>query len=875
MFTWKNEIPEGPKSIISKKRKINGTNTLHIFIAIPHSSLFMMFNCSWPDSQNENALKFFVLADTHILGDYKGHWFDKLRREWQMKKCFQTSVRLFNPDAVFVLGDLFDEGMWSDEKRFKKYTNDFYDIFSANSTPLYAVIGNHDVGFHDQLHPLRLIWFYDAFGMDIVELVVLKRYPFILVNSMAMENDQCIFCSEAVRMITSLNLTLQCAKDGRNGNCYFGNVTEYIKPIVMQLLEILQPRAVFSGHTHHGCRALHNDGEVLEWTVSSYSWRNKNNPAFLMVTVTDEDVLVNKCQLPRESTKNGLILSILYQIQPGHLLFLNMKTISTALLMTADEIGLKQWAAHLQRGNLSYGLCFLRNEKSALLTVIDMSNKSVVKNTSGHQLSRPQQVLFGGKTPSADYDDIDKSPGRNVRYFSLALDKDENPAAYSEELEAELPGSSSKENCNSVETERQSLSSPTLGTAHLHPEERNPLYEVSNEYMRIIGGQQVFKSLLKKHSDSRQSLRNKASNATDLALKSINEAEPESRTFFSDTKLSLESDWTARLRRRKMLFYRRIRINDYCFLLALVGIGVVVIENEFHNTTYISLNRTGADDWRVALTTGQIIQLATEIVICSVVPLPADIMIDWTVVKEDRLTTESVKAPLNAILSVLMVCRLYLLGRFMALRSKQFQDAATRSIAALNRITVDFAFILKSLMYENPIKVLLLFTGVLWLVMAWMFRQFNGNHDEYLYSNSIWFVIITFLSIGYGDVTPTTYCGRGVSITTGIIGAGVSSALIAVISRQMELTRAEKQVNNFMSESKLSRQRIKWEQRKTSEEGNALVDVAKMQKTMHEAVFDMKKTQEVILNRIESLCKTIQLLNSAGNQLASNARSPS
>ncbi|KRX17893.1 Metallophosphoesterase 1 -like protein [Trichinella nelsoni] len=196
----------------------------------------VLSSCSWPDSQNENALKFFVLADTHILGDYKGHWFDKLRREWQMKKCFQTSVRFFNPDAVFVLGDLFDEGMWSDEKRFKKYTNDFYDIFSANSTPLYAVIGNHDVGFHDQLHPLRLIWFYDAFGMDIVELVVLKRYPFILVNSMAMENDQCIFCSEAVRMITSLNLTLQCAKDGRSGNCYFGNVTEYIKPIVMQML---------------------------------------------------------------------------------------------------------------------------------------------------------------------------------------------------------------------------------------------------------------------------------------------------------------------------------------------------------------------------------------------------------------------------------------------------------------------------------------------------------------------------------------------------------------------------------------------------------------------------------------------------------------
>lgn len=35
----------------------------------------------------------------------------------------------------------------------------------------------------------------------------------------------------------------------------------------------------------------------------------------------------------------------------------------------------------------------------------------------------------------------------------------------------------------------------------------------------------------------------------------------------------------------------------------------------------------------------------------------------------------------------------------------------------------------------------------------------------------------------------------------------MSAGLIAVISRKLELTRAEKHVNNFMADSKLMRQR--------------------------------------------------------------------
>lgn len=34
---------------------------------------------------------------------------------------------------------------------------------------------------------------------------------------------------------------------------------------------------------------------------------------------------------------------------------------------------------------------------------------------------------------------------------------------------------------------------------------------------------------------------------------------------------------------------------------------------------------------------------------------------------------------------------------------------------------------------------------------------------------AMWLISITFLSIGYGDMVPHTYCGKGVCLLTGIM----------------------------------------------------------------------------------------------------------
>ena len=48
---------------------------------------------------------------------------------------------------------------------------------------------------------------------------------------------------------------------------------------------------------------------------------------------------------------------------------------------------------------------------------------------------------------------------------------------------------------------------------------------------------------------------------------------------------------------------------------------------------------------------------------------------------------------------------------------------------------------------------------------------FNSWHNPLLANllNSLYMVAITFLSVGYGDFVPSTYCGRGLAVLSGLM----------------------------------------------------------------------------------------------------------
>ncbi|XP_065332755.1 metallophosphoesterase 1 [Cloeon dipterum] len=315
----------------------------------------VLFQCSWPElnsaledkkitvsNKDEEPVRAMFIADTHLLGTRRGHWFDKLRREWQMHRAFQSAVTLHKPDIVFVLGDVFDEGLWSSETEFNNYVARFRTLFSVpDNTELHVVVGNHDIGFHYGISPYLQERFATAMDAPSVQILSRRGVHFVLVNSMAMEGDGCFLCRPAQIHLQQISTRLKCTKG--TAKCKkIQKLSQYSKPILLQhfpmfresdincsgpdqapedekkqkfrerweclsressdlLMEMLEPRLITTGHTHHGCHRIYPDG-THEWTVPSFSWRNKNNPSFLLGVFTANNYAVGKCYMPAEST---------------------------------------------------------------------------------------------------------------------------------------------------------------------------------------------------------------------------------------------------------------------------------------------------------------------------------------------------------------------------------------------------------------------------------------------------------------------------------------------------------------------------------------------------------------------------------------------
>lgn len=112
------------------------------------------------------------------------------------------------------------------EKRVK-------DLFYTDGANLLVIAGNHDIGFHYDINDMKLERFNKSYNTKYISLVHSngKRMDvnFILVNSMALENDNCKFCKETQKELKRLNKTLTCLK---YSNCTRLNNRVYSRPII-------------------------------------------------------------------------------------------------------------------------------------------------------------------------------------------------------------------------------------------------------------------------------------------------------------------------------------------------------------------------------------------------------------------------------------------------------------------------------------------------------------------------------------------------------------------------------------------------------------------------------------------------------------------
>ncbi|CAF0816587.1 unnamed protein product [Adineta steineri] len=285
---------------------------------------------------------------------------------------------------------------------------------------------------------------------------------------------------------------------------------------------------------------------------------------------------------------------------------------------------------------------------------------------------------------------------------------------------------------------------------------------------------------------------------------------------------------------RKKLHFRCRRVNDMMCIFGLSGLILMIIDTEFRLT---QISRTDINmirplisissgilivlvfyyhilnarlyainnhivDWRITLRIRGLVMMICEVIVCSIHPFPYSFKF---------LLSHNILW-LEMMLTLPMFGRLYLIARSVTLHSPLVNAASSRTIGYLNRVPITISFILRAFLQTYPVASWSSMLMIILFIASWsmhacekgMWMPINSvssraNASTSTFINATWLTIVTFTTVGYGDIVPQTYCGRGVSVFTALFGVFASAVLIAVFISKISLSRSEQMVLDFVS----------------------------------------------------------------------------
>ena len=113
-------------------------------------------------------------------------------------------------------------------------------------------------------------------------------------------------------------------------------------------------------------------------------------------------------------------------------------------------------------------------------------------------------------------------------------------------------------------------------------------------------------------------------------------------------------------------------------------------------------------------------------------------------------------------------------------------------------------FALKSLMKEKPYPFFLTTLGISILVLSYQLRIFEAplsdatGQDFNSFNNSMWNMIITLTSAGYGDLYPKSFFGRIVGVIICFWGVLIVSFFVVTVTNMLNFTENEEKAYNIL-----------------------------------------------------------------------------
>jgi hypothetical protein len=186
----------------------------------------------------------------------------------------------------------------------------------------------------------------------------------------------------------------------------------------------------------------------------------------------------------------------------------------------------------------------------------------------------------------------------------------------------------------------------------------------------------------------------------------------------------------------------------------------------------------------------------------------------------DMLATKTtyidVRYMIGDFLFAFMLLRFYFLVRTL-MNLNLYSELTSKRICGKYQIQPGVSFSMKALIKERPgITVFLTaLISILWL--AYLLRIFEriayesqGQKVFDSYFSSVWNVIITMTTVGYGDIAAISDYGRVISILNALWGAFIISLLVASIGRIFELNDGQaRAIQEIKEKEKKKKNRVK------------------------------------------------------------------
>ncbi|KAI9485936.1 MAG: Metallo-dependent phosphatase-like protein [Benjaminiella poitrasii] len=307
--------------------------------------------CNGTTSHDKRA-RFMLVGDPQMTDDrsYNRHaiimFFTKYYSQLYMKRNYKYLTKTLHPTDVFIMGDLMDSGRdWNDEFYATEVAR-FRSIFPTD-IDTYYMVGNHDIGFGNGVQKSLVDRFEQHFGPT---SYVFEKYDytFIVLDTVSLSSDDPTVRSRSSEVLSSLanNITTprilfthvplhrlanqtcgphrqERSKPTIRDGAGFQYQNLLLPSLSRQVLDTVQPIAVFSGDDHDYCKIVHqyrDDKAAVEITVPTFSMaQGLEYPGIMTLDIARDGQLSTRlCWLPSQI---GLFLHYVYLLA-STLLFL-------------------------------------------------------------------------------------------------------------------------------------------------------------------------------------------------------------------------------------------------------------------------------------------------------------------------------------------------------------------------------------------------------------------------------------------------------------------------------------------------------------------------------------------------------------------------